>query len=188
MSSTTPQRLGSGSQQVPRASPQQQQQQQQRRVAAAAATTTISLTISPQETKNANTSADSLMRLIEEFGKGIDKKRHGNNVTRQDVSKKAMLLLTSIDNHLSTVVEQGKALTTRENFDFVKIESVLFKAILSTVTPVDVLSMRRVICSCLKKLYTIDNQMVAKAAPRLITALDSHANLVKDASSYPQIM
>lgn len=148
----------------------------------------ISFNVSPKETETANTCVDSLNQLIAEFGKGIDKKKYGNSATRYDVSKKALLLLSSLDNHLSTIVGKEKSTIATDKFDFTKIESVLFKAILSYATPADVLTIRRAICSCLKKMYTVENQMIAKASSRLVVALENHANLVREANNFPQIV
>jgi len=129
--------------------------------------------------------------MIDEFSKGIDKKKHGSTITRHDVNKKALVLLTSLDDHLNHFLSTTKSSSSSSSgtVDVNKVETALFKALLSTfVTPVDVLTIRRAIHQSMKKLYQMNSQMVTKAASRLINALDAQTNTVRDASGYPQII
>lgn len=142
------------------------------------------VTIVPQDLIDSTSASEALIRMIDEFGKGIDKKKHGIVITRHDITKKALVLLTSLDDHLMMM-----SATNKNGLNAAKVESALFKALLAgNVTPVEVLTIRRVIHSCMKKLYTIDNSIITKAASRLISALDAQANVVKDVSGYPQIV
>ena len=154
------------------------------------------ISVKPNERISANSTVDSLQILINEFGKGIDKRKHGSTITRFDINKKAIILLADLDNHLSNILESrggsggsssnSKVRGDKSTFDFVKVEGVLFKALqCQYVTPCDVLSMRRILCSCLHKLFSIDTQMIAKCATKYVTTLDT---LSSSTSSYTTLV